>query len=103
MENLVLFRRSELRALADTLRNVVEGIEDGTISQVRFAIHEGGLKIKGNDWAWSPPMGQMERSSAVLDRYGFCKGCGKEYNVLGLCTSHSLCGVCHSTSDLNYG
>lgn len=61
MEPIILFTGEDLVSLMDMLSNLVDSYNRFNLCELyelRFAINEGGLKIKANNLVWSPAMGK---------------------------------------------
>lgn len=59
----VIFSESPLAALLIELQNITR---DPNVYRLRFAIDEGGLKIKVNEYAWSPAYGTEVKMDTTL-------------------------------------
>jgi hypothetical protein len=62
MEPIVRLEGPGLSMLVQSIANVENRINGGGgIYRMRFAIDDGGIKVKINEGVWSPPLGEIER------------------------------------------
>lgn len=61
-EQIVVFKGEDLMTLQAIAADLAEGLMDlqNPIRKVRFWFDEGALKIKINEYTWSPPLGTQE-------------------------------------------
>lgn len=60
MGPIVRIEGPQLEMVLSTIKSSEERIGRGGIYRMRFAIDDGGVKIKINEGVWSPPLGDIQ-------------------------------------------